>query len=49
MEDNIITDLSEIGWQSVDWIHLPQDRDKWGAVVNTNESSGSIKGGEFLD
>jgi hypothetical protein len=29
------------------WIHLAQDRDKWGA--EQNEPSGSIKGGEFLD
>jgi hypothetical protein len=28
-------DLKEIGWESVDWIHLAQDRDKWRAVVNT--------------
>jgi hypothetical protein len=27
-------DLSEIGWGGVEWIHLAQDRDRWGAVVN---------------
>jgi hypothetical protein len=34
-EGNIKTDLTEIGSKSVDWIHLPQDRDRWRAVVNT--------------
>ena len=28
-------DLKEIGWESVDWIHQAQDRDKYWAVVNT--------------
>jgi hypothetical protein len=32
--DNIKMNLLEIGWGSVDWIGLAQDRDKWGAVVN---------------
>jgi hypothetical protein len=34
---NTGTDLREIGWEDVDWIHLTQDRDQWGggAVVNT--------------
>jgi hypothetical protein len=27
-------DLREIGWGSVDWIHLAQDRDHWQALVN---------------
>jgi hypothetical protein len=27
-------DLIEIGWGSVDWIGLAQDRDKWRALVN---------------
>jgi hypothetical protein len=34
-ENGIITDLREIGWGSVDWIQLAQDRDRWRAVVNT--------------
>jgi hypothetical protein len=34
-EDNIRMGLREIGWVSVDWIHLAQDRDQWRAVVNT--------------
>jgi len=28
-EDNIRTDLWEVGWKGVDWIHLVQDRDWW--------------------
>jgi hypothetical protein len=28
-------DLREIGWGSVDWIQMAQDRDRWRAVVNT--------------
>jgi hypothetical protein len=27
-------DLIEIGWNSVDWIGLGQDRDKWRALMN---------------
>jgi hypothetical protein len=34
-EDNIKTDRREIGLDSVDWIHLTQDRDQWRALVNT--------------
>jgi hypothetical protein len=33
-EDGITMDLREIGWGSVDWIQLAQDRDRWRAVVN---------------
>jgi hypothetical protein len=33
-EDGIRVDLREIGWGGVEWIHLAQDRDWWGAVVN---------------
>jgi hypothetical protein len=35
MEDNIRTDLTKIGWEGVDWMHLVQDRDWWLVVVNT--------------
>jgi hypothetical protein len=28
-------DLREIGWGSVDWMQLAQDRDRWRALVNT--------------
>jgi hypothetical protein len=34
-ENGIIMDLREIGWGSVDWIQLAQDRDRWRAVVYT--------------
>jgi hypothetical protein len=33
--DNIKIDLRGIGWNGVDWIDVPQDRDQWGALVNT--------------
>jgi hypothetical protein len=32
--DNIKIYLLDIGWGSVDWIGLAQDRDKWRALVN---------------
>jgi hypothetical protein len=28
-------DLRETGWEGVDWIHLPQVRDRWWTLVNT--------------
>jgi hypothetical protein len=34
-EDNIRMDVREIGREGLDWIHLPQDRDQWRAVVKT--------------
>jgi hypothetical protein len=34
-EDNNKTDLREIGFESVNWIHLAQDRDRWRALVKT--------------
>jgi hypothetical protein len=33
--DNIEMNLREIGWDSIDWIELAQDRDQWRALVNT--------------
>jgi hypothetical protein len=33
--DNIKTDLRKIGWDSLDWIDMAQDRDLWRALVNT--------------
>jgi hypothetical protein len=32
--EDIRMDLKEIRWEDVDWIHLAQDRDQWGALVN---------------
>jgi hypothetical protein len=34
-KDGIRMDLREIGWGSVEWIHLALDRDRWLALVNT--------------
>jgi hypothetical protein len=34
-EDGIRMDLREIGWGSVDWMQLAQDKDRWRALVNT--------------
>jgi hypothetical protein len=31
---NIKVDRKEIGLESVDWIHLAQDRDRWRGLVN---------------
>jgi hypothetical protein len=33
--DSTRMDLGEIEWDGVDWIDLAQDRDQWGALVNT--------------
>jgi hypothetical protein len=27
-------DLKEIGWESVDWIHVCEDKEQWWALVN---------------
>jgi hypothetical protein len=34
-EDNIKMYLREIGYGGMDWISLAQDRDQWGALINT--------------
>jgi hypothetical protein len=34
-DDNIRMDLREIGREVLDWMHVTQDRDQWGAFVNT--------------
>jgi hypothetical protein len=39
-------DPRKTGWEGVEWMHMPQDGDKWQAVVNTLMNT---KGGEFLD
>jgi hypothetical protein len=33
-EDNVM-DLRLVGWGSMNWFHLAQDRDQWLALVNT--------------
>jgi hypothetical protein len=32
---NIKMDLTEIGWDGMDWIDLAQDRDQWRTLVST--------------
>ena len=34
-DDNIKMDLQEVGCESMDWIKLAQDRDRWRELVNT--------------
>jgi hypothetical protein len=31
---NIKMDLTDIGWDGVDWIYMAQDKDQWRALVN---------------
>jgi hypothetical protein len=33
--DNITMDLGEVEWGDVDWIGLPQDMNRWRALVNS--------------
>jgi hypothetical protein len=33
-EVNIKMDLLELGYEGMDWMDLPQDRDRWQALVN---------------
>jgi hypothetical protein len=37
--DGIRMDLKEIGWGSVEWIQLAQDRGRWRALVNTGSGA----------
>jgi hypothetical protein len=33
-EDNIETDIQQVGFGSIDWIGLAEDRNSWDALVN---------------
>jgi hypothetical protein len=33
--DNIRMDIVKVGWSDVDWIGLAQNRNRWGALVNS--------------
>jgi hypothetical protein len=39
--------LKEIGWKSVDWANLFQDREKCRALVKTQMNSGFTKYGDY--
>jgi hypothetical protein len=41
--------VREEGLEDVDWIHQSRGGDRWRDLVNSAESSGSIKDEEFLD
>jgi ribosome biogenesis protein Nip4 len=45
-EDNIRTDLRDIGCEDFDWAHVLQDRYQWRTLVNTVTFK---KGGKTLD
>jgi len=47
-EDNIKMDLKEIRWESVDLMNLALGQ-LAGSCEHSNETSGSILGGDFLD
>jgi hypothetical protein len=29
------SDLKEVVWENLDWIHLAQDREQWRVILNT--------------
>jgi hypothetical protein len=33
--NNIKIDVTQIGWDGIDWIDLVQEKDQWRALVNT--------------
>jgi len=33
-EDNIKSDIEDVGWGGMKWIGLAQDKDSWRAIVN---------------
>jgi hypothetical protein len=48
-EDNIKTDLQEVGGGHGDWMELAQDKDRWHSTYGYGEELlGSINAGNFL-
>jgi hypothetical protein len=41
---NIRMNLREIGWEGAKWIHMAEE----GTTKHSDETSGSLNGGEFL-
>jgi hypothetical protein len=42
--------LEELGWESVEWIALDQDGNRWQAFVNVAKTpAGFIQHGDFID
>jgi hypothetical protein len=41
-------DLHEVRWYVMDWIDLPQNRDRWRAVLNAVMKPRVPKMGDFL-
>ena len=49
-EGNITIYLKYIGWESVEWIDLARDRDRWRTVMKTiMKLGGFVKCEEFFD
>jgi hypothetical protein len=49
-EDGIRMDLRKIGWGSMDWIQLAQDRDRWRGVNVLLQCGGStVHAGQRLE
>jgi hypothetical protein len=40
-EDGIRMDVREMGWESVEWIRLAQNSNRWGFCEYADETSGS--------
>ena len=47
--DNIKMGLQEVGWRSMNWVDLAQDRDRWRALLNAVMNLRvPLNGGNFL-
>jgi hypothetical protein len=47
-DGNIKMNLKDIGWSSLNWIHLAQDKVQWRALVNTIMTLVTLNVGKFL-